>query len=293
MYLPWLIVSRPFLLLGIHGLHLPSFWGIQWDYLQTLWAQISFLAPMAAAGAVLASRRLSAVSMCLLAVIPAASLGIFVAKVPVQDRLLILPYAAVIFLACEFWSGILGKRARALVMGACLAIFGAMNWMHFRLPRHNHIRPAVQFLEARDAGRCGAVLVPSGGEGPWIAEFAQGRGTRLSRILVRPTKIFGEEDWNGTNWRPYYHSVDALNELLRRVPLRYCVLSELKTGRRYPHDELLESAVAGNREPWRLVYSDRDGDAGRIRIYENPRWTPALEQVALRELRCLQVKQLP
>ena len=51
LYVPWLVISRPFLLLGIHGLQLPGFLGTQWDYFVTLWRQTSFLLPLAVGGA--------------------------------------------------------------------------------------------------------------------------------------------------------------------------------------------------------------------------------------------------
>ncbi len=126
LYVPWLVISRPFLLLGIHGLQLPGFLGTQWDYFVTLWRQTSFLLPMAVGGAcflIVSKRPMRPIAMCMLAVIPAISIGILVAKVPVQDRLLIVSYIAVIFLACECLAALLRSWKRQAVILACLLTF--------------------------------------------------------------------------------------------------------------------------------------------------------------------------
>lgn len=287
LYVPWLLISRPFLLLGIHGLELPGFWGVQWDYIVTLWQQTSFLLLLAACGAVLliASKRpIRPIAMCMMAVLPAVSIGIYVARVPIQDRLLVVSYAAIIFLACDFLSRILSTWKRAAVMLACLSVFGVMNWGRFSPLPVNHIQSTVAFVEARDGDVPGAVLVPSSGEGPWIAEFAQSDKRRPLRIILRPTKLFGEEDWNGSNWRPYYTSTSEIDAFLTRVPVRYCILAPLNGNRRhYPHDELLESAVGNRPKAWRLIFNGEDG----YRVYENASWAPSSEPVVLNELKRL------
>ncbi len=129
----------------------------------------------------------------------------------------------------------------------------------------------------------GAVLAPSNGEGPWIAEFAQTEAKRPLRIILRPTKLFGEEDWNGTNWRPFYTSEAQIEAFFERVPVKYCILGPSSNVRSYPHEQLLESMVGANPEQWHLIFS---GDGG-IRVYENARWTPESEPVVLKELQRL------
>jgi hypothetical protein len=286
LYLPWLVVSRPFLLLGIHGLELPGFWGIQRDYSVTLWRQTSFLLPLAAIGAgylIISKRPIRPIAMCMLAVIPAVSIGIFAAKVPVQDRLLIVSYGAVIFLACECLAALLRSWKRKAVVLACLLTFGVLSWGQFRRPPVNHLRDAVAFLQARDGNHPGALVVPSSGEGPWIAELAQSEAKRPLRIILRPTKVFGDENWNGTNWHPFYTSATKLQVFFDRVPVKYCILAPPAAGRSYPHEQMLESVVGGNPEQWHLIFS---GDGG-FRVYENTHWTPDSEPVVLNEVKRL------
>jgi hypothetical protein len=294
LYIPWLIVSRPFLLLGFHGLQVPGFLGTQREFLGVLWRETSFLL-LAAAGAVFllrAKERLDAVSLSMLAIIPAMSIATYAARVVVQDRFMIVSYCAIIFLATSVCTAVLGRAKAAVAMFGCLAVFGAMNWMHFSPPPADRIGPAVAFLHARDQGLPGAVLVPSAGEGQWIAKFAETETQRPARILVRPTKLFGKEDWNGSDWRPYYHSVDELKALFERIPIRYCILSGSAKARKYRHDELLQSVVSDSQS-WQPVFQGGTGNSPDYRIYENKRWQPESEKTVYREISLLWAQHLP
>jgi len=290
LYAPWLWVSRPFLLLGTSGLRLPGFWGTQWEYVKSLWEQMSFFLPAGIAGGGLLllrkGRQMSPVAWCMLAALPAVSIGIFFARVPVQPRLLMVAYVALIFLAVQLCDLIAAPHLRTVLVLLSLLVFGGLKWMDFRRPPANRLHAAVAFLQVRDQNRPGAVLVPSGSEGPWIAEFAQSETRWPLRIFVRPTKLFGEEDWNGTNWKPYYKSVEEIEALFRRIPVKYCILSSSSSGRHYPHDVLLESAVAANLQSWQLVFeSGSKGTGAGYRVYENRLWTPLAERQVYEELR--------
>jgi hypothetical protein len=293
IYLPWLMVSRRFLLLGIHGLELPGFWGTQLEYVTRLWEEMSFLLILALAGASWVvwsqGRKMDSISKCMLAVIPAVSIGIFVARVPVQNRLLVVSYAALIYFAAELLAALFGPGRRVIAMLVCTIVFGAMNWMHFPAPHPDGpMRAAVQFLQARDGDRPGSVLVPSGAEGSWIAEFAQTEKRRPQRSFVRPTKLFGKENWNGTDWQPHYKSLSELEALFVRIPIKYCILSRTGKGRRYPHDQLLETEMVAHPEIWRLVFRQGEKDQPEYAVYENARWRAASETVVYREL-CLAI----
>jgi hypothetical protein len=289
IYLPWLIISRRFLLLGIHGLELPGFWGTQLNYVIRLWQEMSFLLILGLAGAAWLvwskGRKMDPVSWCMLAVIPAVSVGIFVARVPVQNRLLVISYAALIYFAAEFLSALFGRGKRTIAMLGCVLVFGAMNWMRFPAPRADSpMRDVVHYLQARDGDHPGSVLVPSTAEGPWIAEFAQTEKQRPQRNFVRPTKLFGKEDWNGTNWQPYYKSLSELEALFARIPIKYCILARSSKGRRYPHDQLLEAEMAMNPGFWRLICSEGRKGQPEYTVYENTRWQVASESAVYREL---------
>ena len=286
IYGPWLAVSKPFLLLGTHGLELPGFFGALANYAQILWEQLSFVLPLGAAGVaalVLSKRRgIGAVGWGMLAILAALPVSIFVARVPVQSRLLVLGYAALIFLTAELFRAVLGPRRAAPLMGVCLAVYGVSHWKQFQAPPENDIRRAVAFVQSRDGGKPGAVIVPSGREGPWIAEFAQFEGARPARILVRPTKIFGTEDWNGTNWKTFYGSAGEMNSLLLQLPVKYCIL-EGPAAREYPHDRLLQEVLEGNPAGWRLVFRG-GGNGSAYRVFENRHWTAVSEAIVHREL---------
>jgi len=297
-YAPWLLISRPFLLLGTHGLQLPGFVGIHLDYAMTLWRQMSLLFLAGVAGGILlicSKRKMSALAMCMLAVIPAVSVGIFVARVPVQDRLLMVSYCALLFLATELCAAFLLPPTRPWVMLACVLVFGYVNWMNFRRFPADNIHAAVAYIQARDGEQPGAVLVPSGSEGPWIAEFAETEPLRPRRIMLRPTKVLGSEDWNGTNWQPYYKSVDEIRTFFERTPVRYCILVNMpRIGvRTYPHDALLEEAVAGDPAQWHLLLERATAGGASYRVFENLQWTPASERKVYAEVKRIWMKYLP
>ena len=307
LYAPWLVISRPFLLLGIHGLQLPGFWGIQRDYAAVLWRQMSFFLPAGIAGAALLLRsrqKMSAQAMCMLATLPAVSIGIYLARVVVQDRLLMVPYCAVLFLAAELF-GLFRVSLRAAAMLVAVVVFGYIGWMDFPRPPRNDIHAAVTYIQARDGESPGSVLLPSGSEGPWMAEFAGTEPHRPQRIMLRPTKMLGTEDWNGTDWRPYYRSLAEIGAFLKRAPVRYCILPAMPPHplpqaqdasigfRTYPHDALLESALAGNPSQWRLIFAHATAGGGSYRIFENQEWTPQSEARVHAEVSKLWMKYLP
>jgi hypothetical protein len=291
IYAPWLYISRSVMLLGIQGLELPGFWGIQRHFASTLWAQNFFLFPLAAAGAAgllfamlrSGKMRIDGLTASMIAILPACSIGIFVAKVPVQPRLLTLPYMAVVFLAAQLLFLLLRRPNRvAVAMAVALAAFAVQNWMDFRYPPVNDIHEAVTFVQQRDGATPGSVLTPSAREGSWIAEFAQTELVRPQRILVRPTKILGKEDWNGSDWQPFYRSQEELEAFLERMPVKYCVLYRAPR-RNYPHDAWLRSMVASRSDWWRPVYRHEAPGYQAFDVYENTRWTPASESLVYEE----------
>jgi hypothetical protein len=195
-------------------------------------------------------------------------------------------YVAVIYFAAELISALFGPSKQAIAMLGCIIVFGAMNWMRFPALRvDSSMRAVVKFLQARDGKLPGSVLVPSSAEGPWIAEFAQTEKQRPQRNFIRPTKLFGEENWNGTNWQPYYRSVSELETLFQRIPIRYCILARSNKGRKYLHDELLMAEIAAHPESWRLIF--REGGQGQpeYTVYENAHWAMGSEAGVSRELR--------
>ena len=207
-------------------------------------------------------RRMSAAAMCMLAVFPANSISIFAARVLVMPRYLLVSYAAVIFFVGELWS-LLWPRGRAVMMALCLAAFALPNWMRFQPPPPSNLHSAVAFIQSR-------------ADGPELALSCRRPRARVAgspslnrpnlsippRTFARPTKYFGEEDWYGNVWRPYYRSPEEFAAMLERIPVKYCILSQASAVRRYPHDEALRAAMEGHPEWWRLVFSTRAACAG-------------------------------
>jgi Dolichyl-phosphate-mannose-protein mannosyltransferase len=288
IYAPWLMISHSIMLIGHNPELLPGFWETQRHYVRTLWEQTYFLLPLSAVYAAYAAIRsrgkLDGLSVSMIALVPACSLGIFVGTVPVQPRLLMLACAAVVVLAVSLISEVLRRPAPAggAAMALAVVIFGGINWLNFRFPPVNDLHATVELLRSRDGSHPGSVLVPSAREGPWIAEFAQAESPRPGRVLLRPTKMLGEEDWNGTSWKPYYSSVEEMKGFFKRTPVKYFILG--RPGRRsYPHDDLLRAMAESDPSWWRLVYDSDAGSGKGYQVYENMRQTLASESMVYAE----------
>ena len=285
LYGPWLFLSRQVLLRGIASLQLPGLPGTTWEFLRQLVSEMGFLMVFALVGVSFLARRLPRVAsfeLCVLALPPALLFGLFVARVPVQQRLLVLAYFAVAWLVLEGVSGLARSVFHpqwAVPAAAVLVLaFGATHWLRFRYPPHNEIGPAVARIEQEDHAQRGSVLLPSTQEGPWIAEFAERESPRPYRLLVRPTKFLVSEDWNGGQTTPYYHSPDELARMLHDTPVRFCVLLQRGAGRVYDHDRELHSLLTAYPDRWRVIYTAPEPSATAFQVFENTQWTPAAER---------------
>ncbi|QOY92310.1 ArnT family glycosyltransferase [Paludibaculum fermentans] len=283
LYGPWLLISRSALLVGTVGLDLPSFWGFTGKFLAALWRETSFLLIPATVGAFFVLRRrkeASALELCLLATVPASLVAVVAARVPVQERLFIVVYMAVIFFALLGLTEVLSLmrvRSRIAVNAVLVLFFGVyikLNWMDFRRPPQNDMRQAVEFINRYDVGQSGAILVSSAREGPWIAEFVQSEDSRPKRIFVRPTKVFCDESWNATGYRPLLRTVDELSVKLDELPVRYVIRDSTQPSHDYLHDHLLDQLIQAHPDLWKKCFvSDGSSPAGYV-IYQNMKWSP-------------------
>jgi hypothetical protein len=281
-------------MIGTHGYEMPGFLAYIGDYFSALLSEMSFLVPLCLAGLIFVvrskGRKIDTFSWSMIALLAVTPIGLFAARVLAQPRYLILPYVAVIFFVGEFWSWIAGPSRRGVLMIGTLVLFLVLQWMdvnqpHFRQPPVGNLSSAVTFIEARDGNEPGSVLVPSTFEGPWIAEFAakEADRTRPRRMVVRPTKVLGQEDWNGSAWHPSYDPVGGLGPALQRFPVKYCILLD-SPREQYLHDKMLESTVAGHPQSWHIVFQE-NGRTNAFRIYENAGWSRASEVTVYREVK--------
>jgi hypothetical protein len=279
LYGPWLLVSRRVLLLGIVGL--PDFTPVDVAvaFVVKLWDQTGVLLALALpriAVSLARPRRTPVAELCLYTVLFTLPFAIFVARVPVQERLLIAAGAAVVIAAVASvhqimsWSRLPMKLYPGAI--ALLAVwFVWSNALEFRFPPKNELRVLVTAMTERDGPAPGATLVPSRSEGPWIAEFVQLARDDSRRTLVRPTKFLASESWNATHYKIRHSSVEELRAALTEVPLRYCIIDEKAS--EYPHDRLLKALLREDAATWRLSLS-----AGRFTVYENTTWSPQSEE---------------
>lgn len=279
LYGPWLILSRRVLLLGIVGL--PNFTpaDVAAGFVARLWNQngiLMLLALPAVAAAFARPRRTPTLELCLYSILFALPFSIFLARVPVQDRLLIAAGGALAVASVASVRMILSRLRLPprLFPLAVVLLAGGLFWknaLRFPHPPQNELRAIVATILKRDGPAPGSVLVPSRSEGQWIAEFVQLAGGGGRRTLIRPTKFLASESWNATHYEIRYSSLEEIRSALSEVPFRYCIIDNY--AQEYPHDRLLKALLQSDSGQWRPVLS-----AGRFTVYENAAWSPKSEE---------------
>jgi len=276
---PWLLLSRRVLLLNFVGLQGYSPVEVASGFAFRLWEQCGFLLLLALPRIVVAiarPRATPAAELCLYTAFLALPFSIFLARVAVQERLLIAAYAAVAVAAFGSVRWIVSSlRLPQNVAAAATALLAAaFLWSHaleFRFPPANDLRPVVSAIKDSEGPASGSALVPSRLEGPWIAEFVQADGGGGRRTLVRPTKFLASESWNGTDYQIRYSSVQDLRAVFSDVPVRYIIIDE--KAKEYPHDRTLKAFLRETAGTWRQRLS-----SGRFSVYENTAWSPQSEE---------------
>jgi len=279
LYGPWLLLSRRVMLLGIVGLQEFTPVDVVAAFAVKLWNQTGLLLVLALprVAAVFARPRSAPPSeLCLYTVLLTMPVSIFLARVPVQDRLLIAAGAAVVVAAVASAHQMLSwmRLPWKLLPAAAALLAGGFVWrnaLEFQFPPRNDLRVVVTAILSKEGAATGSALVPSRSEGPWIAEFVQVADGGGRRTMVRPTKFLASESWNGTHYRIRFSTVGELRAALSDVPLRYCIIDH--EAKEYPHDRLLKTLLREDADKWRPLLS-----RGRFTVYENADWSPQSEE---------------
>jgi hypothetical protein len=268
-WLPWILNTRQFVMIGFVGLARPSISRLLFGLGTSLLQNLQWLLVPVTGGLIYvwknARNNYLLIVCCVLLVCYAIFLP--VAGVDIEYRFLtpILTPAIIIAgfglseAARELASLVLPSRRLPagllvpLVATVCVSGFAATTGFHWHKGTENTIDPVVLFLEKQDALERSSVLVPSSAEGPFIAQFAMRDRKRPGRLVVRPTKLLASETWSGASYRSTYRSADEVEALLDRFPLRYVILTSAPVTPEYAHDPLLRAAVEKHPERWTRV----------------------------------------
>jgi len=267
IWAPWLWIARSYLAMGIAGVARPSLPQLAGQIGAESFLQLTtLLVPM-----VMGWRKLSRSNptgmtfalapLCFLAFLAAT-------RVPILPRYLIPACGLLLLSAGHGWT-----RAA----WPAVAAFALLSVVQYEPRSANNIRPVVDFVTAHADPSDGSVLVPTGQEGGFIAEFARKDRIRPVRVCVRPRKLLIDTNWHSGFYRLKYETPLEVEAALSSIPLRFAILDRAST---LPHDELLAAALQS--PDWRLI---RDGPYA---LYERmgplSAWTPqSLERAAGRD----------
>ena len=267
MWAPWLWFARHYLGVGVAGVARPSPWEVAAQISSITALQLTaLLVPAVAGWRKLARNGAAGLTFALAPLCFVAFL--FAARVPILPRYLVPAFGLFLLAAGCSWS----RGAWAAWAG--FALFSVVQYE----PRvRNDISPVADFVAGRATPASGSVLVPTGQEGGFIAEFARRDPSRPGRVCVRPRKLLVETNWHSGFYRLRYGTPLEIEAVLAALPVRFVILDRASV---LPHDQLLAAAL--KRAPWRLA---RDGPYA---VYERTgplsAWTPqALERAAGRD----------
>lgn len=279
VWAPWILNTWRLTQIGWGGLERQQLLAVAAGLGRLLIHEMSFLLPLALWGAVHILRRERDNYFLLICVLSPVCYALFLvaARIDVEGRFLlpivspsiVLAGIGLNELALRFERPELpARRLRPLLCAICVAGFVAIVGVHQHIPLGNQVRPVVEFLRSRGTPEQVSVLVPSDGEGPFIAEFAMRDKQRPARLLVRPVKLLATVAWNGGSYHARYQTQADVVGLFDTFPIRYTVVPVELGAHTFPHDHLLKETLEAHPERWTrvsappgpwLVYERADG----------------------------------
>jgi hypothetical protein len=257
------------------------------QYVTFLWVHCLLLFPLGLAGALVAWRHtrfkdpLLAVMVSLL---PAGFFTIYFGRVPVQDRLMIPSFAALIVLSAWLWARLARSYPRLADGGATLILagFAVLQWGNFPPGEPSRVQTPLRAILTLEKDTPSSILIPARSEPEWVSAVAQADAARPNRIIVRHTKYLVQEDWNGGRRKELFETVPAMRAQFDKAPIHFIVLDKEGRGAPYQSEVVLEEMVASDPGRWRQVFGSPNSG---IRIFEDSTWSPRSETVLASESR--------
>lgn len=177
---------------------------------------------------------------------PCLLLFLVVATQEIEARYLVpaWPGVVILFGLAINWAG----RARPLVRRGLLALVLCLAGLQLAQTRIQLPGDLARTV-ARDLladPKTSAILVPTSGEGPLIAELSTREGVRSRIVMVRPSKLLARMNWLGTQYQLLVPDVEALTSLFNRLPIDVIVIADNDGAPEPPHDRLLREMLASD-----------------------------------------------
>jgi 4-amino-4-deoxy-L-arabinose transferase-like glycosyltransferase len=181
--------------------------------------------------------------------------------------------AALLALAFAGWAAALNRtalnRTRNEPIFSALAVVLTIAFMATHLgvyprPSNSPILSVVRAVTSNPAWAGKRIVVASDLEGPMIAEFAIQDHARPGYMLLRPSKLFSDEDWFGKHYVSRYGSVQKLAASFEgKNPADLIIWHSRPSYLLRTHERLMEQMLSGNSLSWRksalLPVSGTDG----------------------------------
>jgi hypothetical protein len=183
--------------------------------------------------------------------------------------------AALLALAFAGWTAAL-NRTQSKPIAPWMAVAFTILFLPTHLgkfPRvpNSPIRSIVQAVTSNPAWAGKRIIVAPDFEGPMIAEFAIQDHARPGYMLLRPSKLFSNEDWFGQHYVSRYDSVQKLAASFSETnPADLIVWHSRPSWTLRTHERLMDQMLSGGSLSWRKSTSlpASGGDSSTWCVYE-------------------------
>lgn len=200
---------------------------------------------------------------------------LIVSPVDPEPRYFLGIAAALLTLAFAGWVAALSRANAGAVVPALAVVltivFTATHLGVYPRPPNSSILSVVRAVTSNPAWAGKRIVVASDLEGPMIAEFAIQDHARPGFTLLRPSKLFSDEDWFGKHYVSRYDSVQKLAASFAGInPADLIVWHSRPSYALQTHERLMDQMLSGGSLSWRKSASlpVAGGDGSTWCIYE-------------------------
>jgi len=200
---------------------------------------------------------------------------LIVSPVEPEPRYFLGVAAALLALSLGGWAAATNRTHSEPILSALAVVltiaFMATHLGVYPRPADSPISSMVRAGTANPAWAGKRIVVASDLEGPMIAEFAIQDHARPGYVLLRPSKLFSDEDWFGKHYVSRYDSVQKLAASFSGTnPADLIVWHSRPSFALKTHERLMDQMLSGGSLSWRksLSLPASGGDGSTWCVYE-------------------------
>lgn len=182
---------------------------------------------------------------------------LIVSPVGPEARYVLVPAAVFLIVSFAGWTELLRvstSKSRQIAGVAWIVftvLFVSWQFSHLAQVPQDGIRSvaALVMKEPAPAGR--RIVVPSGLEGPTIAELVAQSRNRPNDYTLRPSKILAHADWFGRNYASLFATPAQMMEYFQQHPVNLIVLNESMEASPQTHERIMDEMLREYPLSWR------------------------------------------